>query len=299
MIVGFIGTGNIGTPMAANILKAGYSLIVHDIVREKATPLLEQGAQWADSPKDVAALCDITSTCLPGPKEMEAVTLGELGILEGIRPGTVYIDHTTNAPLMTRKVHDAFKARGVDMVDAPVSGGVEGAMTRDLLVMVGGDHDTFERVKPLLDAIGERVYHTGEIGSGTTCKILHNTAGFCAEMAMAECWTLAVKSGVAPEVIVNVFTNGALGRMSNLKLRLPDTYFRGNFDARFALRIARKDVGLATELARAYDVPVRMAELCEQEFIEAMGKGWGDRDSSIVLTLQEQRAGVQVRLPGL
>ncbi len=171
------------------------------------------------------------------------------------------------------------------MLDAPVSGGVEGAMIRDLLVMVGGDAATFDRCKPVLDAIGERVYHTGDIGAGCTCKILHNTAVFCADMAMAECWTLAVKSGVDPQVIVDVFRNGALGRMSNLSMRLPATYFRGDFDPRFALKIARKDLGLAMELARTHDVPMQMAQLCEQEYLDAMSRGWEERDSSIVLTI--------------
>ena len=126
---------------------------------------------------------------------------------------------------------------------------------------------------------------------------MHNAAAFCADMAMAECWSLAVKAGVEPEVILDVFRRAALGRMTNLHVRLPETYFLGNFDARFALNIARKDLGLATELGRAYEVPTRMVDICEQEYAEAISRGWSDRDSSIVLTLQEERAGVQVRLP--
>jgi len=188
------------------------------------------------------------------------------------------------------------KERGAEMLDAPVSGGREGALVRDLLVVVGGEEAVFQKCRPLLEAIGERVYHAGGIGAGCICKITHNTAVFCTDMAMAECWTLAVKAGVAPEVIVDVFRNAALGRMSNLNMRLPDTYFRGDFDPRFALKIARKDLGLASEMARAHNVPMRIAQLCEQEYMEAMGRGWEGRDSSIVLTLQEERAGVQVRL---
>jgi len=275
MQVGFIGTGNIGAPMAANIMKAGFSLVVNDIVQGKAAGLLEQGAQWADSPRELAASCDIVCSCLPGPPEVEEVTLGPNGILEGLRPGSAYIDHTTSSPALAQRVHGILKDRGVDMLDAPVSGGVEGAMIRDLLVMVGGDRATFDRCKPVLDAIGERVYHTGDIGAGCTCKIMHNTAVFCTDMVMAECWTLAVKSGVDPQVIVDVFRNGALGRMSNLSMRLPATYFRGDFEPRFALKIVRKDLGLAMELARTHDVPMQLARLCEQEYVEAMDRGWG------------------------
>ena len=183
MRIGFIGTGNIGTPMAASILKAGYELVVHDIHRDKTTPLVGQGAEWADSPAEVAAQCDIICTCLPGPTEMEPVTLGPGGILEGARSGSVYIDHTTNSPLLARRVHGVFAEKGVSMLDAPVSGGVEGAMVRDLLVMVGGDAPTFQRCLPVLEAIGERVMHTGDIGSGCICKIMHNTAvSFAAEL---------------------------------------------------------------------------------------------------------------------
>ena len=298
MRIGFIGTGNIGTPMAASILKAGYELVVHDIHRDKTTPLVGQGAEWADSPAEVAAQCDIICTCLPGPTEMEPVTLGPGGILEGARSGSVYIDHTTNSPLLARRVHGVFAEKGVSMLDAPVSGGVEGAMVRDLLVMVGGDAPTFQRCLPVLEAIGERVMHTGDIGSGCICKIMHNTAVFCADLAMTECWTLAVKSGVPAETIVEVFRNGAIGRMSNLTGRLPDTFFRGDFEARFALKTANKDLRLGEELAQAYEVPMPLAEICRDLYTQAMARGWEENDSSIVLTLQEERAGVQVRLGG-
>ena len=296
MRIGFIGTGNIGTPMAASILRAGNGLVVHDIHRDKTAPLVAEGAVWADSPAEVAAQCDITCTCLPGPTEMEPVTLGPGGILEGAQPGSVYIDHTTNSPLLARRVHGIFAKKGVAMLDAPVSGGVEGARVRDLLVMVGGDDATFQRCLPVLEAIGERVMYTGDIGSGCICKIMHNTAVFCADLAMTECWTLAIKSGVPAETIVDVFRNGAIGRMSNLWGRLPDTLFQGDFEARFALKTAHKDLRLGEELAEAYDVPMPLAQVCRDLYTQAMARGWEENDSSIVLTLQEENAGVQVRL---
>ena len=298
MRIGFIGIGNIGAPMAASILGAGNELVVHDIHRDKTAPLVAQGAAWADSPAEVAAQCEIVCTCLPGPAEMEPVSLGPGGILEGAHPGSVYIDHTTNSPLLVRRVHGVFAENGVAMLDAPVSGGVEGAKVRDLLVMAGGDEPTFQRCLPVLEAIGERVMHTGDIGSGCICKIMHNTAVFCADLAMTECWTLAVKSGVPAETIVDVFRNGAIGRMSNLSGRLPDTFFRGDFEARFALKTAHKDLRLGEELAEAYEVAMPLAEICRDLYARAMARGWEEYDSSIVLTLQEERAGVQVRLRG-
>jgi 3-hydroxyisobutyrate dehydrogenase len=297
MPLGFIGVGSIGGPMAGQLLRAGYQLLVHDVRREHADPLLAAGARWVESPAAVAADCEVVLTCLPGPVEMEQVTLGPQGILYGLRPGALYIDHTTNSPLLVRRVHAALRARGVEMLDAPVSGGTEGARTRDLLVMVGGEATVFERARPILGALAERVRHVGPIGCGSVCKILHNCASFTLDLIMAECWTVGIKAGVTPETIVDVFQNAALGNMMSLKVRLPATYLRGNFEPRFSLKLARKDLGLALDLARAYETPMRLGALCEGEMIEAMGRGWADRDASIFLTLQEERAGVQVRVP--
>jgi 3-hydroxyisobutyrate dehydrogenase len=229
---------------------------------------------------------------------MEQVALGPDGLLEGVRPGALYIDHTTNAPSLVRRAYALFQTRGVEMLDAPVSGGMEGAQTRDLLVMVGGTRAAFERAKPLLEALARRVMYTGESGCGCICKLMHNCAVFTLDQVMAECWTAGVKAGVAPETLVEVFTQAALGHMTNLKVRLPATYLRGDFVARFALKLARKDVGLATALAREHGVPMRLAALCEQDLIQAMARGWAEHDASIVLTLLEERAQVQVRLPG-
>jgi len=298
MRIGFIGVGNIGNPMAGCLLAAGHSLVVHDLRREAAANLLAAGAAWAETPRTAAAQCEVIATCLPGPSEMEAVTLGPAGILEGLAAGAVYIDHTTNSPLLVRRVEAAVRAGGAAMLDAPVSGGMEGARTRDLLVMVGGERTVVERVRPVLDAVAERVIYTGAIGNGSVCKLMHNCASFSLDLVMAECWTAGVKAGVAPQILVDVFMNAALGHMMSLKVRLPATYLRGRFDARFALRLAHKDLGLAVQLGRAYGVPMRLSTLCEGELAEAMARGWGERDASIALTLQEERAGVQVRLPG-
>jgi len=227
---------------------------------------------------------------------MEKVCLEPGGILDGIKPGTLYIDHTTNSPLLVRRVHALLATKHVEMLDAPVSGGMEGAQTRDLLVMVGGDRAVFERARPVLDVLAKRVLHTGSIGAGCVAKLMHNCASFTLDLVMAECWTVGVKTGMDPAVIVEVFNQAALGNMMSLKVRLPATYLRGNFEPRFSLALARKDLGLALELARATGTPMRLSSLCEQEMIEAMGRGWANRDASIFLTLQEERARVQVRL---
>lgn len=297
MKIGFIGVGNIGAPIAGQLLAAGHALVVHDLRREAASALVAAGAAWADSPASLAAECEVFATCLPGPAEMAAVCLGPGGIVGHLKAGALYIDHTTNAPALVRRVQAMLAEKGGAMVDAPVSGGMEGARTRDLLVMAGGDRAAFERARPLLDAIAKRVIHTGGIGTGSIAKIMHNSASFTLDLVMAECWTVGVKAGIDAATIIQVFTEAALGNMMSLKLRLPATYLRGDFAPRFSLALARKDLGLALELARATMTPMRFAALCEEELIEAMGRGWAERDASIALTLQEERAGVQVRLP--
>jgi 3-hydroxyisobutyrate dehydrogenase len=297
MKIGFIGVGNIGAPIAGQLLAAGHALIVHDIRRAAADALVAAGALWSPAPGALAAQCEAVATCLPGPTEMEQVCLGPDGIVAGLQSGALYIDHTTNAPALVRRVHAPLAERGVAMIDAPVSGGVEGARTRDLLVMAGGDPAAFERARPLLDAIAKRVIHTGGIGTGSVAKLMHNCASFTLDLLLAECWTVGVKAGIDAATLVRVFNEAALGNMMSLKVRLPATYLRGDFDPRFALALARKDLGLALDLARATDTPMRLASLCEQELIEAMARGWADRDASIALALQEERANAKVRLP--
>jgi len=297
MKIGFIGTGNIGAPIAGQLLRAGHQLLVHDIRRSAAEPLLASGAEWCDTPATLAAQCEIVATCLPGPKEMEQICLGPSGIVVHLKPGALYIDHTTNAPSLARRVHALLAEKGVAMLDAPVSGGMEGAQTRDLLVMAGGEAAAFARARPLLDAIAKRIIHTGAVGTGSIAKIMHNCASFTLDMLMAECWTTGVKAGIEAATIVDVFNEAALGHMMSLKVRLPATYLRGDFAPRFSLALARKDLGLAMDLARETKTPMRLAALCEQELIEAVGRGWAAHDASIALTLQEERAQAEVRLP--
>jgi len=296
MKIGFIGVGNIGAPIAGQLLRAGHALVVHDRRREAAAALLAAGAAWAGSPAAVAEQCEAVATCLPGPREMEEVCLGAGALAASLKPGSLYIDHTTNAPALVRRVHALLAAKGVAMVDAPVSGGMEGAQTRDLLAMAGGEPADVERARPLLDAIAKRVIYTGGIGTGSIAKIMHNSATFTLDLVMAECWTTGVKAGIDAATIVKVFTEAALGNQMNLKVRLPATYLRGNFEPRFSLALARKDLGLALDLARETDTPMRLAAICEAEMQEAIARGWADRDASIFLKLQEERANTEVRL---
>ena len=301
MKVGFIGLGNMGGAMAANILKAGFSLTVHDLRPEAATQLLEGGAQWADTPQGVAAACEVVFTSLPGPPEVEAVALGEDGILSGINGDAVYIDASTSSPSLIRRIHTLFAERGAHVMDAPVSGGPTGARTGQLAVMVGGDRSIFERCKPVLDAIGDQVTLTGDVGCGSICKLMHNCIGYALVTVAAECLTLGVKAGVQPKALWEAICNGAVGRGAMIGRTLAETYLQGRFDPpTFALNLAYKDVDLAVSLGKEYGVPMGLANLTLQEMITALNRGWGERDSRIIMLLQEERAGnVQVRVPGL
>lgn len=300
MKIGFIGLGTMGGGMAANVLKAGYELVVHDIRRETATPLLENGASWADTPAELAAECDVVLTSLPGPREVEAVALGEGGVLEGMRAGGVYIDMSTSSPTLIRSIAERFENKGAAVLDAPVSGGPVGARTGRLAVMVGGDRDVYERVKPALDAIGDRVGYIGGVGSGSIAKLMHNCIGYGLQTIVAECLTLGVKAGVDAAPLFEAICNGSVGRGSTFANTYPNTYLAGNFDPpSFALRLAHKDVGLALELAREYGVPMSVGSIAYQEMTAALNRGWADKDSRIAMLLQEERAGgVEVRVGG-
>ena len=296
MKVGFIGLGTMGGSMAFNTIQGGHELMVHDIRRESATRHLEAGATWADSPREVAEASDIVFTSLPGPTEVEAVFLGDDGILQGMSSGKVYFDLSTSTPNLIRRLHDIASGQGVQVLDAPVSGGPRGAESRNLAIWVGGDKDVFDRCKSALDAIGDKAYYVGPIGCGAVAKLVHNCAGYVIQAGLAEVFTMGVKAGVEPLALWQAVRRGAQGRRGTFE-GLAEHLLPGKFDPPdFALRLARKDVDLAVSVGREYDVPMRLANLVLQEMTEAMNRGWGDRDSRVAMLLQEERAGVEVRV---
>ena len=296
MKVGFIGLGTMGGSMAYNALDGGNEMVVHDINPVSATRHLEAGAKWADTPREVAEQSEIVFTSLPGPTEVEAVALGEAGIMEGMSAGKVYFDLSTSTPGMIRKIHAEAAARGIDVLDAPVSGGPRGAASRNLAIWVGGDKDVFDRCKPVLDAIGDKAYYVGPIGSGAVAKLVHNCAGYIIQAALAEVFTMGVKAGVEPLALWEAVRKGATGRRGPFE-GMAEHLLPGKFDPPdFALKLARKDVDLAVSVGREFDVPMRLANLTLMEMTEAINRGWGDRDSRVAMLLQEERAGVEVRV---
>jgi 3-hydroxyisobutyrate dehydrogenase-like beta-hydroxyacid dehydrogenase len=295
MQVGFIGLGIMGASMAANLQKAGHSLVVHDVRRESAAPHLGRGAAWAASPREVAAEAQIVFTSLPGPKEVEAVALGTDGLLGGMRKGGAWFDLSTNAPSVVRRLHGIFAEKGIALLDAPVSGGPAGAASGKLAIWVGGERAVFDKHKPVLDGFSDQARYIGPIGAGSVAKLVHNCAGYVIQTALAEVFTMGVKGGVDPVALFEAVRQGALGRRRTFD-RLADQFLPGTYDPpQFALRLAHKDVTLATQLGRELGVPMRLANLVMDEMTEALNRGWGERDSRVSMLLQQERSGVEIK----
>jgi 3-hydroxyisobutyrate dehydrogenase len=297
MRVGFIGLGNMGAPLAGFVLGAGFPLVVHDLRKEAAAPVLARGAVWANTARDVAAQCDVVCICVPGPPDMQAVMRGPGGVLETLRPDAIVIDHTTNAPAVVREVGAAVMARGAHLLDAPLDGGREGALEGQVTLFVGGDEAVLRRVKPVLDTFSRSIVWVGELGTGSVTKLVHNALAMSIDLLVAECLTLGAKAGVAVPRLVEAFREGCIvSQNMTFTKRMPATLFRGDFAARFALALAYKDFRLVGDLAGQHRVPTRLLDLCETELLEAMNRGWGDQDRIKASTLQEERAGVRLRM---
>jgi 3-hydroxyisobutyrate dehydrogenase len=296
MKVGFIGLGMMGGGMAMNVRKAGHEVTVYDVRREVAKPLLDAGAAWAETIADLARAVDVVFTSLPGPKEMQEVGVGEGGLLSAMRPGSTWFDLSTNSPTVVRKVAARFKEKAIELLDAPVSGGPGGARSGKLAIYVGGDQATFDRCKALLDAIGDQVMYVGAIGAGNSAKLAHNCASFTTRMAIAEIFTLGVKAGVDPLSLWHAIRQGSTGRARTFD-RIGDQYLQDTYEpAGFALRLAHKDLTLARELGRELGVPMKYADLALEDFSAALERGWGEHDSRSPMRLQNERAGVTVKV---
>lgn len=299
MNIGLIGLGNMGSGMAENIMKAGHSLTVYARRPEAAKPFIENGAGWADNPKNLAKVSEIVFTCVSGPKDVEALALGKNGIIEGIKTGGVYIDFSTIPPALAGKIYQAFKEKGAHVMDAPVSGGPPLAWEGKLAVMVGGDEDVFTRCKPILNVIGDKVGYAGKIGSGSICKNIQVAMLYTFQLLISECLTLGVKAGVNTKALWRAFRDSVVGTGELWRQTLPDTLFQNRFEpASMLLRLAVKDMDQAIALGREYQVPLTMVNITLQELLCAMNRGWGEKDVRISMLLQEQRAGgVEARIP--
>ena len=298
--VGFIGLGNIGSAVAANIGSAGYPLVVHDIREEAARPLLEAGARLAASPAEVAGRSDVVLTSLPGPVEVEQVAIGPGGIQEGIGRGTVYVDLSSSRPALIHRVAAALQKRGAQVIDAPLIVGKRGIANRSVQVLASGDPGAYNRVKPVLDALSDTVVYTGSLGTGSIIKLAHNLVRRGVGLAIGEGLVLGAKAGVDPQVLWDCMHWGLDVQMEGLRTSFPpktEAASDRDVPASFTLALSRKDVGLATELGRELDVPMPIANLVEQVMIEGMNRGWGHRSTAALFEIQELAARVTARAP--
>jgi 3-hydroxyisobutyrate dehydrogenase len=294
MRVGFIGLGMMGSGMTANLNKAGHQLVVHDARRQAAEKICAAGAEWAASPRDVAASSEVVFTSLPGPPEFETVCTGKNGLLEGMARGQALFDLSTNSPTVIRRLQAPFSEKGAHLLDSPVSGGPAGAASGKMALWVSGDEGVFAKYRPVLDAMGDQILYLGAIGSASVAKLVHNLSGYIINTALAETFTMGVKAGVDPLLLWKAVRQGANGRRRTFD-SLAEHFLPNHYDpARFALKLAHKDVSLATQVGKDVGVPMRLSNLTLEEMTEALGRGWQTRDSRSTMILQQERAGVKI-----
>jgi len=289
MDIGFIGLGNMGYFMARNIQKAGYPMVVSDIRPEVAEGLISEGARFGATPREVAEVSEIVFTSLPGPKQVEAVAFGADGLKEGLASGSVYVDLSTSTPDLIRKIGADFKQRGVDVLDSPISGGAWGAEAGTLAVYSGGEEAVFQRVKPVLDAIGDKVQHCGALGAGEVTKLCNNLIAVGLIVFLPEVFTAGVKAGVSGQTLFDAISGGS-GQTEMMKTSLPNILQR-KFGSAVGAGIILKDLELGLELGESNGVPMEVTKMMVEKLREASKNGFGDHP----LLWQEQQAGVEVR----
>jgi 2-hydroxy-3-oxopropionate reductase len=294
--IGFIGLGLMGGPMALNLLKAGFALTVHSRSPAPVEALVSAGAQAARSPREVAAAVDIVITMLPDAPDVEAVLLGTNGVLEGARPGLVVIDMSTISPVATQRIAARLDEAGVTLLDAPVSGGTVGAEAGTLSIMVGGDEATFERSRPVFEAMGKRITYMGPSGAGQLTKACNQimTAGIYA--VMSEALVLAAKSGLDPVKVVEVLSSGA-ARCWALEVRAPRILKR-ELTPGFKAAMQYKDLNIVAEAARTVGVPMPVTGVVRELYNAMLTAGDGELDNSAVITVLERLAGTEVKAGG-
>jgi 3-hydroxyisobutyrate dehydrogenase len=298
MQVGFIGIGVMGRPMTLNLLKAEHHVTIYARHPEKpeVQEVINSGAKLAPSSRAVAMASDIVITMLPNSPQVEEVVAGPQGLLEGARKGLIIVDMSTIAPTMSRKLSQEASIRGVHLLDAPVSGGSQGAINGTLTIMVGGEREIFEQARPVLEAMGkkENIFHVGPNGAGEIIKLVNNVLSGAIAAAISESFVLGVKAGADLDTMAKIIgvSTGASWQLAN---QFPLRAFNGSFQPGFMTDLLYKDLGLALELAAENTVPVAMTALTRQMYEMARAEGYGHDDYTSLMKVLEQMAGVEVR----
>jgi 3-hydroxyisobutyrate dehydrogenase-like beta-hydroxyacid dehydrogenase len=293
MRIGFIGIGQMGKHMSAHILEAGYALTVCDINKAAAASLLEKGAGWADSPREVAQSCEIVISSLPTPRDVEEIVYGENGLKAGWKTGDIYIDMSTNSPSTIRRIAEEAQKMGVAVLDAPVSGGTGGAAKGTLAIMVGGDPAVLEKARKVLATIGSSIFPVGAVGCGNIAKLVNNMIALATNAVTAEGFVLGTKAGIDPGVLYNILKVSTSNSWS--LEQMPGTVFRANFEPGFKMSLGRKDMGLALALGREIGVPLSVGAVVQQELDAAVEAGFAEKNVQAVILPMEQKSGIKVR----
>jgi 2-hydroxy-3-oxopropionate reductase len=288
--IGFIGLGIMGRPMAKNLLKAGYPLVVHSRSRGPVDEVVAAGAKAAGTPREVAGQCDVLITMLPNSPDVELVALGKDGIIEGARRGLIYLDMSTISPIVTQKVGKALEAKGVRMLDAPVSGGEKGAIDAALSIMVGGEQAVFDAVLPIFQGMGKTITLLGPLGSGGFTKLANQIIVAVNLTALAEALTLAKKAGLDRELTLKALAGGLAG--SKCLEQKTSNYVANSYKPGFKIDLHFKDLGLIMESAHTLGVPLPATAVVQELFNALRVKGRGGLDHSGVITLLEDLAGI-------
>jgi len=291
--VGFIGLGIMGKPMAKNLIKAGFTLVVHNRSRTAVDELVKLGATAAGSPREVASSVDTIITMLPNSPDVESVALGAKGIKEGAATGQLFLDMSTINPIVSQKIAGELEPLGVAMVDAPVSGGEKGAIEGTLSIMVGGRSHDFERALPIFNALGKTITHMGPLGAGGFTKLANQIIVAINLTAIGEALVFGAKAGVDPQKMIRALAGGLAG--SKCLDQKSEKILTGDFAPGFKIDLHFKDLNLIHEAARSVGVPIPTAAFVEQLFAALRIRGRGGLDHSGVITLFEDLAGVQVR----
>lgn len=291
--IGFIGVGIMGRPMAGHLLKAGYSVVVHDANRKPVQELVTLGAEEAFSPKEIAQKSAVIITMLPDSPDVEMVALGIDGLIEGVSKGDIYVDMSTITPGMAVKVSEAMAKKGVRCLDGPVSGGDVGAVNATLSIMVGGDKATFDEVLPIFEVMGKTVTLCGATGAGQTVKACNQIQVALNIIGMSEALVLGTKAGVDPAIIHQVLSGGyAQSRVADVR---GPRVIRGDFKPGFKTAFHFKDLNIIMKTGNDYQVPLPVTSLVHELFAAALAAGNGDLDHTSVITVLENLAKVEAR----
>jgi 2-hydroxy-3-oxopropionate reductase len=287
--IGYIGLGLMGRPMALNLLKAGFSLTVHNRSRPAVDALVGEGANGANSPREVAEASDVIFTNLPDSLDVEQVVLGPDGIIEGAAPGSIFIDNSTIKPESARSIAAELRSKDVSALDAPVSGGDVGAKAGTLAIMVGGPREAFDRVLPVLKAIGKSITYVGESGAGQVAKACNQIMVAAQMVAMGELLILAQRSGVDPRRVIDAIQGGA-AQCWSLDVK-PPRLFKGDRQPGFKAHMMHKDLGIVLDTARAYGMPLPSTSVHAQLYEAMLQLGMRELDNSAVLGVYETLVG--------